>query len=151
MKVIHINCPFGYVKDTLSIVKPFFSNEKTDYFFPEIIGSMLQKTTFKDTSIAALTLFAAYNKEVIDSFIEEKKNYDYFIIIGPISKEIDIDYSITIFPNLVEAQYQILNEKIDMNLFVSPSDSDSTVSNYELLISELLKCLNKMEEKNKLN
>lgn len=151
MRVIHINCPFGYVKDTISVIKPFFDSREADYFFPEIIASMLQKTTFKDTSITALTLFAAYNKEVIDSFLEEKKNYDYFIIVGPISKQIDIDYSITIFPNLVEAQYNILNEKINMSLFVNPADSDSTVSNYELLISELLKCLTKMKEKNKLN
>lgn len=151
MRVIHINCPFGYVKNIISVIKPLFNDKKIDYFFPEISASMLQKTTFKNAPIAALTLFAACNKKVIDSFIEEKKDYDYFVIVGPISKQIDIDYSITIFPNLVEAQYNILDEKMNMNLFVSPSDSDSKVSNYELLISELLKCLTKMKEKNELN
>ena len=141
MKVIHINCPFGYVKDTVSMVKPLFGNKKVDYFFPEVVASILKKTTLKNASVAALTLYTAYNKKDIDSFIEEKQDCDYFVIIGPISKQININYSITVFPDLVQAQYGILSEKVDMELFVNPSDSNVIVSNYELLINELLKCL----------
>lgn len=149
MKVIHINCPFGYTKEVLSIIKPLFKKEKVDYYLPELLGTMLQESHFKEKSITELALYSAFKKDAINSFLKE--NYNYFIIIGPITKQINIDYSISIFPNLIEGQYCILNEKIEMGLFMNPSDSDIIVYDYTSLVEEILKCLTWLKPKSKLS
>lgn len=148
---ILILAPLQTSKKLIPLLKPFTKTKEFNVESTELYGTLLKKyfkNTMSDTA-AALLFAQSYN--LINELLNHEKNADFnhTVIIGPLGNEIPVDKIIILYPDIVELEEKLFEDKVDFKeKYYLSVDADYTANSDTELLQVLKLCLkNKKQEK----